>query len=259
LPISFKELGLRVEAGANEKYSMETIGSAGTLVAAGLATAGQFLQSKLLDLFSVPFGSSLAVLIFLIAALALFYRVAIFGDYRSGLMLLLGASLFGTAVFPRVTSYGVKWQFGENTHDDRIVADTLKGVYDFAGDRSAKKDRKSFEVSWVFAKFDEITTAIVQNAIKLIGVTSGKEDLKFLIRTSNYQQLLNLGAVDSQIQLYLHSVVFQRCAEWISLYQAVIDPAQASRIDEINRQIDTWRGKVVLTDKFIFLALLTCQ
>lgn len=239
-----------MEAGPDEQCVMDTIGSAGTLVVAGLATAGQYLQAKVLDLFWMPFGSSFALLIFLIAAVSLFYRVAIFGDYRSGLMLLFGATLFGTAVFPTVTSYGVKWQFGDRQHDDRIVADTLKGVYDFVGDRTAvNEQRKSYQVSWLFAKFDELTSGIVQSGIKLIGVTSGKEDLKFLVKTSNYQQLLNLGVIDSQVQLYLHSVLFERCAEWIGLHQAVIDPAQASRAAEINLKIDQWVGKPVITNK----------
>lgn len=239
-----------MEAGSDEHYDMNTIGSAGTLVTAGLATAGQYLQAKLLDLFWMPFGSSLAVLIFLIAAVALFYRVAIFGDYRSGLMLFLGATFFGTAVFPTVTSYGVRWQFGARQHDDRLVADTLKGVYDFVGDRTATEEqRKSFQVSWLFAKFDQLTSGIVQSGIQLIGITSGKEDLKFLVKTSNYQQLLNLGVVDSQVQMYLHSVLFQSCAEWIGLHQALIDPAQASRKPEIELKINQWIGKPVLTNR----------
>jgi len=228
---------------------MNTIGSAGTLVAAGLATAGQYLQSLVLDLFLVPFGSRFAILIFLIAAITFFYRVAIFGDYRGGLMLLFGVTLFGVAVFPRATSYGVSWQMGSRTHDDAIVADTLKGVYDFAGNSDKDEDRKSFEVSWFFAKFDQLTSGIVQSAIQLIGITAGKEDLKFLVKTANFQQLLNLGVVDSQLQLYLHSVLFQSCAEWIGLYQAVIDPAQASRIDEINLRIEQVSGKMVLSSK----------
>jgi hypothetical protein len=229
---------------------MNTIGSAGTLVAAGLATAGQYLQSVVLDLYLVPFGSSIATLIFLFAVVGLFYRVAIFSDFRGALMLLFGATLFGVAVFPRAQSFGVKWEFGARTHDDRIVGDSLKGIYDFVGDRTAKTDqRKPFEVSWLFAKYDQIVTGIVQSAVKLIGVTSNKDDLKFLTRTSNYQQLLNLGVVDSQMQFYLHSVLFEKCAEWIGLYQALIDPSQFARKAEIERQIDLWIGKAVLSNK----------
>ena len=237
---------------------MDTIGSAGSLAAAGLATAGQYLQSMVLDLFLIPFGSAIGTLVFLVSVAILFYRVAILGDFRSAGMLLFGALLFGVAIFPRATSHGVKWELGGRDHDDRLVADTLKGIYTFGPLESkldkTKRDTKldpdappSFEVSWLFAMYDRIVTGIVQSATKVIGVASGKSDLKFLARTSNFQQLFSLGIVDSQMQAFIQSVLFENCAEWIGLYQASIDPTQTGRADQIDMEINKWSGKAVLS------------
>ncbi len=225
---------------------MNEIGSAGTLAAAGLATAGQYLQSRVLDLFMLPFGSALATLIFAVGAVALFYRVALFGDLRAGLLLLFGAMTFSTAIFIRIESCGVKWELGARDHQGRIVSDTLRGIYGFVPDAPDEKI-KTFQVSWLFALLDTISTGIVQTATRIIGVASSSSDLKFLARTSNYQQLFGLGITDGKMQQFVHTVLFENCAEWISLHQASIDPAQSARAEIIELELNKWIGKTVIS------------
>src|SRR5262249_50275324 len=155
----------------------------------------------------------------------------------------LGAVLFGVAVYPTVISNGVRWEIGGRVHDDTLVRETLRGVYDFAGtsepgDPKDDPGTPQLKISWLFAKWDTITTDLVQMATQMLGVANSKSDLQFLTRTARYQQLFTMGVIDSNIQQFLHTVLFDRCADWLADYQALVDPSQQDRAAEIQQNID---------------------
>jgi len=221
---------------------LNTIGGVGTLAAAGLATAGQYLQAVILDELTGPVGSKLILLVALIGVANLFYRVAILGDYRSGVMLIFGAILFSTAIYPRAISNGVRWEVGSRKHDDVLVRETLRGVYSFAGNSEPgdPKDNPGtpvFKVSWIFAMWDRLTTGLVQVGTESLGVVRSKSDLYFLNRTARYQQLFQMGVVDSNLQQFLQTVLFDSCSRWLGLYQSLVDPSQADRAAEVQLEI----------------------
>jgi len=219
---------------------MSAIGSAGTLAAAGLASVGQYLQSQLLELFDRGFAQPIAVLLFVIAAIAGLAIVVVGGRTRIGLSLLLGPCLYFAVLEPRVVSQGVEWRFGKTAHNTEGVIKTLTGVYGrpiFEQDKEGKE--REVKVSWFFAKWDQITSGITQNLIQLLQVTNIAPDLTFISRTQKFSMLFNLGIVDSEIQKLLHAVFFPKCTAWIELELAkgrsdgLLNPGEIARRSEI--------------------------
>jgi hypothetical protein len=223
--------------------NQEIFGSVGSLVTAGLATAGLYLQSQLLDLLEGGLLSALGVLLFVIAAISSLSAFVFGFRVRSSLMMLLGVIMSIAVVFPRIEATGVEWRFGRTSHDQEAVTKTLAGTYRFTESSDAPHAR----VSWLFARWDQLSSNITQQLISILQVVDLSPDMNFLSRTQKFSQVFNLGIVDSELQQFIHQIFFNRCASWINLELSKGRSDGLLSAGEIARRAETLDNQIVIS------------
>lgn len=186
----------------------EMIGSAGTLVAAGLQTAGQYVQSSIIDMMQNGLGSSLGVLLYVIAAIIAVGTIALGGHYKWGLWFLIGPALYYQVIAVRVPSSGAKWEFGDRTHAPSIVRAINEGVV--TTDQPAK-------VSWFYSTWDTFSTEIIQAFIKALNLTDVEGDVAFISRTQRFGALFHLKVNDPELQKFINLVTLNECSDYMAL------------------------------------------
>lgn len=223
-----------------------TIGSAGTLVAAGLASAGQYLQSRLLDLLSGGYQNSLMVLLFVMAAVSGLTIVALGGRTRIGFALLIGPFLAYNFLTPRIESTGVAWRFGQTEHAQEDVSATLTGMYTMKTTPSDDPNTYTVRVSWVFALWDRVTSKFVTELISLLQRADIRPDMTFLTRTQKFSDIFHLGNVDPEINKFLQLVFFPNCSAWIDLEMTKGRPDGLLTAEEITRRSMELEERIVV-------------
>src|SRR5579862_1021295 len=105
------------------------IGSVGHLVGASMETAGQFLQSLMLDFFATSnFALGAGVALFVIAAMNTIHIFLFQGHPKGILAFFIGPVLFLFLVFTRTPSTGAKWQYGFRTYTQAPVENAAVSV-----------------------------------------------------------------------------------------------------------------------------------
>ena len=178
----------------------ELIGSAGTLVAAGLQTAGHHVQAAMLDMLEAGLGAQIGMLLYVIAALAALMTIGLGGHYKFGLWFLIGPALFYQLTVPRVVSKGVVWRFGDNVHETEVVYQVAEGIVDGetngtpeASGQAASRQKleQGARVSFAFAYWDLFTTEIIQRFIAALRLTDVKSDMDFISKSERYVKVFD--------------------------------------------------------------------
>jgi hypothetical protein len=218
----------------------EQIGSAAHLVAVNLESAGQILQSRLLDSISADgasLGASIATLIFVITATTSIFSWAVLGNRSIGMWLLIGPSLFWMAVSFRVPSVGPSWNFGERTYSAENALKNTKAVIAPAGEMNSG-DKKQMKVSWLFAQYDEIVSNILQSLIYIVDKISPKSDLTFFRTTEKYYEMLNQSIANAELKQFLHEGLIKRCSSYYALQKQFSENIDNVRKDRIKAQLE---------------------
>lgn len=173
------------------------IGSAGTLVAAGLEYAGHYIQSSLLDVLSTDFGAGFGGFIFTLSIIVAVFITAMGGQYKFTLWLFIGPALFFWLTLDRIDSTGVAWQSGQRVHSyDKVFAVT----------KDVRPASANVRVSRFFAYWDWFTSGVSQTLIKGVNAVKGKSDLHFIQTSQKYSSLFNAKSTNKEIQDFLNLV-----------------------------------------------------
>ena len=223
----------------------ETIGSAGSLVGAGLATAGQYAQSVLLDAMENRFVNQVGFLFFLLAAVSAIFTLVITGKAGSAVWLLLAPPIVFTLLFVRIESGGTQWKFGDRVHDRSAVKASLQGLYgNGASVVTSGIAEKPIRVSVFFAKWDGVTSGITNSFIRLLNLIEPSSDQLFVNRTERFMSLFGVAIPDREVAQLLQSVLYPKCGDWISIQQSIANPTEVmdraklrTRLDEIGRRV----------------------
>ena len=189
------------------KKPLNVVGaSSGTLAAAALETAGYRAQSIVVrDLHQMLRG--IGGLIFIGSAISGIITVALLGSYKVGSWLFVGPALFYFLIGSTVTSSGAEWQVGATGFEGRPVSKALGGEYDS-------------EVSWVFHRYNEVVSSIVQNLIHIMSQDDFKHNLKFMTRQRMMDSLLRADIERPGLQA-LTWFTFAKCGEQIEAARAM--------------------------------------
>ncbi len=221
------------------------IGSAGTLVAAGLQTAGMYLQSSLLDALNSPAGSNIGMFLYVMSAVTAIVILALGGNYKFGLWFLLGPAIFYQLTTTREIATVTSWQLGQHVHTNKLVARTVRGV----GEGAPTTTGKTVYVSSFFATWDTIVSTTVQTAVRALLITDIKSDLDFLGKAQRYQLVFNADVQNTSLQKFVRLVsLHPDCTEYLTLKQMQGIETKVWADHEVEARITELENRIVLTD-----------
>ncbi|MCC6220640.1 MAG: hypothetical protein IT291_05280 [Deltaproteobacteria bacterium] len=227
------------------------IGSVGTLVAAGLETAGHHLQAEFLKILDAGLASDLGALLYVISVISALVCIAVGGRYKFGAWLLIGPALYWWVISTRVESYGAKWVFGDRQHSTEMVFKSVEGVADgksqIANNSSKESDKnelKPVKVAQVFAIWNNFVSSLMRGLTSALYLTDVKSDVSFVQRAERYVKLFNLKVEDPEVEKFLKLITLgPKCVEYYGLQQALYIGARTEHENEAIRaklkQIDS--------------------
>ncbi len=202
------------------------IGSAGTLIGASLETAGQYMQSELLDLFASGFASSMGMFLFTFAALTAWVITAVGGNYKYFLWFLVGPPLFFFLTQARVTSVGTHWHFGDLDRPQEQKQELIRGIIPPAPVQDQGIETASgreVQVSWFFARWNQLSSSLVQNLIAVVNSANNLRGVDFVVDVDRYMEVLTTELEDAKLTKFFHNIAFQKCkGKWL-LRQGLYD------------------------------------
>lgn len=159
-------------------------GGVGHMVAAALQTKGIIDQGKILANFEDL--KSIAALFYVFAIGMGIGAVAIFGNYRQGLYLVLGPVFFQYATTVTTETNGIKTKLGGYEAANSIQANNEFLNYIRAIDGENQGDSQNLgattKVSLLFATVDTITTEVLHSVIGVFLNAENREHLKIVAR-----------------------------------------------------------------------------
>ena len=219
-----------------------TYGNAGTLVAAALQTAGQYLQSDFLDIINENAGMSVGGLLYIVSALVAFFMLAMGGNYRFWTYFLVAPGLFWFTVATRVESDGATWIFGKRVYDFSII-DLLFGedLLNFKGDEKPR-------ISWLYARWDSFTSNVVGYVVEKMPANRLEGDIKFLRQSQRLSTIYNLTLDNDDLSRILTQLLYNRqCMEYMSLKLSVHQEPKIYDEDVLKERIAAFDKAVVFS------------
>lgn len=189
------------------------VGSVGTLVGAGLETAGHYMQSHMLDLLDAGVANSLGALLFLIAGISAVFIITIGGNYKFGLWFFIGPQLFFWMVFHRVDSTGAVWNFGRRNYQQIEVYKINEGVAAGNAIQNGQPIAPA-RVSWFFHLWNDISSNIVQSFIYAMNLSNKNTDISFVNKAERYEAFLNPQVSDSKLIYFSQIMLNEKCADY---------------------------------------------
>ncbi len=164
--------------------SVQLEGGVGHIVAATLQTKGIIDQAKILE--NLTELNSIASLFYLFAVAMAIGSVAMFGNYRQGIYLLIGPTLYTFMVTTTVETNGSVAKMGSYEIPNSIGRQTefLKHI------RSVDDNGGTKKVSLAYALVDGIATEVVQEITQLLVNTDNRDHLRFVARERALSYLL---------------------------------------------------------------------
>lgn len=220
-------------------YDTRQVGSSGTLVGASLETVGHYMQAQLLDVFALGIGDTFAGFLYVLAGMGAILILAIGGNYKYGLWFLFGPAVFFALTSVRVPSTGPVWQFGTRELPQDRVVESIDGVF-AEGFALASESGEAIptDVSWFFARWNQVSSSIVQAFVSIVNGTGNYTDLHFVEQGSRYNALFNQSIRDPELQTLTQLLMVQECGNYFTqrmlLYADEINEPQRL---ELERQL----------------------
>lgn len=186
------------------------------IVAAALQTKGVIDQAKILSDMSVL--NDIASFFYVFAIAMAIGSVAVFGNYRQGLYLLVGPLLYTFMVTTTTAHNGITARLGKYEVPNSVGRQT-----EFLKHIKAIDNEGGANVSLFYATFDGITTEVLHTLISFLLNTENKDHLRFVARERALSHVL-MSIPDSGD---LHSIIdrfHKECAlESMQQYQTGVD------------------------------------
>lgn len=197
--------------------------SAGTMMAAALETVGYYSQAQILQDLSEMI-STLGALIYLGVISSIILTVALMGNYRSALWMLVGPPLFVwlsgvevNGVSNRTAGAGVEWQFG-TFKDPGFKQQLLNEAEPTVGQPG--------QVSYFFHKYNLLISEGVQELIEIVTNKDTLAQMQFMTRQRLLEELVGVE-IDNSGWRSLGNFFIFHCASELTSARII---ARAQRI-----------------------------
>lgn len=201
----------------------ESAGMAGKAVGAAMETLGLYAQAQILNSFQDVF-SSLGALIFTCSALGAIISVAVFGNYRQALYLVLGPALFWWMLGARQPVTQTLYQRGgrflpeEQTAIIDVARRSVEGVgvapTNLTGVGKA-------EVSQFFALYDNVISSVIKQAENLILDTVKNQDYRLAARERILSRIYSSRSNDPEYLSLIDLALGSNCQPLLALEQEI--------------------------------------
>ena len=159
-------------------------GAVGHFISAVLQTAGLYGQSDVLESFG-PLLARTAGLFYFIAIIGALTSVALFGNYRRALLLIIGPVLFHMMLGSTMLGDATVIQVGQRINPDG--ASTQRKLLDmFTSSDPLTSDQEKYDhpitLSLFFVLYDNMISNIMQSTVGVLLDTQNREDIKIAVR-----------------------------------------------------------------------------
>jgi hypothetical protein len=184
------------------------IGSVGNLISAALQTAGLYFQSDVLKSF-MGILQGLGIILFLIGVIGAISSYVIFGQYKRAAYFILAPTFFWALLMfhspaePTLLQVGTRVQ--KNSAQDQLTFLSKISETDFY--------KRKPEVSWFFAKFDNLISSLVQGTVSFLIDEENKKDLIAVARERVLSEVFSARAVDKDFIKLISLGMLGECAE----------------------------------------------
>ena len=189
--------------------SIQMVGMAGQWVCAVMQTAGLFAQSEVLDTLSGAF-ISVASLLFLFSITSALFVFMVYGNFKLAGYFILGPAIFYFVLLVRIDADGTRYQFGSRVESNQLVHQK-RILTNQRSDGSGEKAR----VSWLFARFDNVISHVIQKTVNVIIDTSKRDDIKALARDKIFQRVAFMQGGNPEYLMLLSLGVIGNCGNYL--------------------------------------------
>ena len=198
--------------------------STGTLVAAGLESAGYYAQSLVLSDLALLL-TAVAVLLFVLLSARTLFSCVIQGNYIQALKLLVYPILVIFCLQTTTVSGGAEWQLGGMSYDRAALKDYV--------DQTTPAT-----VSLPFELYNRFVSNLSQLGVGLILKNPVSSTVLFTTRQQSMQLVLNSEVISAGLRSLVHEGLQGKCGEWMSASRKLArgnrDPVYQGSPDYLN-------------------------
>jgi len=151
---------------------------------------------------------SFGALVYKVALIMGVVSIAVYGNYKQGLWLVVGPSLFYWLAYTTVPVPAALQRFGSRVNTDAAIESRI--YLDMV--RVVTSDAPTPQVSWFFARFDGVVTEIVQNVVTLLVDTEFNEDLTIAATERIYRRVVEAKTRAPGLTTLVSVGVMGKCA-----------------------------------------------
>ncbi len=190
----------------------QVVGAVGHLISAALQTAGFMFQNDIIRNFG-GFLQNLGLLLYVAALVSAIATYALYGNSKQIRYLLICVPLFISVVFYTIPAKPTLLQVGERINL-RAQRDQLTVLQEISGrDFTAE----NIHVSWFFAKFDYLTSAVVQTLVGFLIDENRRRDLVAVAREKIVGDVFSKQPVEQEFLTLLGAGLMAECSRYAFL------------------------------------------
>ena len=242
----------------------EYIGAVGNYIAAILQTTGLYGQHDILSTFNELFQAT-GSLVYTVSLIGALISIALFGNYRMSLYLLVAPAMFGfvlspVQVGPTDVQMGSRVNGAAVATQNKFLARIRCAERGFLGDQSAEpgvdlEDAPAGahpdtncgqtergedilanpQVAWLFVRFDNLVSQIVQNLVSLLLDEENRKDLLNVARERAVSKILSARGQDPGYVQLVSLGAMGQCAEATSLKAQLAEVRE--EVSDISREL----------------------
>ena len=220
-----------------ESLAVDQIGAVGHFVAAMLQTAGLDGQSHVLNYMS-SIIETVGALFYLVAVIAALISIALYGDYKKALYLLIAPGLFFFMLKTTVPAQGTLVRFGDRTVENSPQAQRTMIEMFINKNHDEVADETPQQISWFYVVYDNLVTSVVQGLIGFLLDTENRRDLVIAGRERVYTNILQAESSDPNFIKLIAQGVMGQCA------RPTMIANEASRINSDDSSTQGMRSKL---------------
>ena len=194
---------------------MQYIGTASHFISAIMQMLGLYYQGVILTDYQ-KLIETIGALFFVVGLAMGLISIALFGNYKRAIYFAIAPALFYMMLRSTVPASDPEVKFGKITHkiDIKGVGDSSALLNMFEDNIIGSKD--NIKVSWFFAQFDNLVTAVIHRLVDILVDTDNREQIIAQARENLISRVLDMKSIKMGFLQMLAAGLTGECAEMSS-------------------------------------------